>query len=73
MKRHIQNKNDWFYEFKPYLILAIGIIGLGLKSFLNITGQYESLAFVSGITLLGMGYYILKLRKEYRKKSIMTM
>jgi len=72
LNRHIQYKNDWLYEFKPYLIVATGAFGLALKVGMNITGTYGSLAFVSGLTLLSSGYYILKLRKEFRKKSFMS-
>jgi hypothetical protein len=71
--RHISNKFDWYYELKPYSIQALGFVGIALKMTLNLQGFYNFLAFASATTLLGLGTYIVKLRKDYRKKSIMTM
>lgn len=58
--------NDyWFYEFRPYLILAFGIVGV-----LNKQNPHVLIPFLSqacGITLLFLGVSIIKWRREYRR------
>ena len=65
--KHIQNKNDWFYEFRPQLILGFG--ALGLFSGLYLPTAYPSLNYFSqacGIVLLVIAVKILDWRKDYR-------
>lgn len=71
--RHVNQKNDWYYEFKPFFILALGIFGLISKSIFALPLQSAVFSFLSSVVLLGAGSYIIHARKEYRKKSIITM
>lgn len=71
--RHIKDKDDWFYELKPYFILSLGFFGLIAKILLGLPFLYSVLSFMSALILISAGSYILKSRKEYRRKSIMTM
>ena len=71
--RHLNQKNDWYYEIKPYLILLLGIIGLIAKPLFSLPYDSSIFSFLSAIVLLGAGTYIIHARKEHRKKSIMTM
>lgn len=71
--RHINKKDDWFYELKPLFIIALGLIGVSAKGLFGLPMSYGLISFAFALILLGAGGYILKARKEYRKKSIMTM
>jgi hypothetical protein len=67
-----QHKNDdWFYELRPYFIMAIGIFGILGKSFYGPSQVVNLIGFFSCITLLGMGYLVISMRKEYRR-SVMA-
>lgn len=62
--RHIQNKNDWFYELKPQLLSLIGVVGL-----LNLfeTNNMFFASQICGFVLLFSAFKISNWRKEYRK------
>ncbi|MFN8847816.1 MAG: hypothetical protein ACK5V3_05700 [Bdellovibrionales bacterium] len=70
--RHLNHKNDWYYELKPIFILTLGIFGLFAKPFFSLPLHSSIFSFLSSIMLLGAGSYIVHARKEYRKKSFMT-
>ncbi|MEN0057456.1 MAG: hypothetical protein AAGB31_01370 [Bdellovibrio sp.] len=65
--RHIQNKNDWFYEFRPMLIAVVGTVGL--LNHISVVGNANMLycSQVCGGILLFCAYKINHWRKEYRK------
>jgi hypothetical protein len=69
--RHIQNKDDWFYEFRPLLILCFGIIGLFGQ--LVIPNGSDSLptriSQACGITLVLIAIKIMDWRRDYRAAS----
>lgn len=70
--KHISNKDDWFYEFRPYGIIAFGIAGLLSRSLLGSTAQnYTIVTFLCSFALIGLGSFIVSMRKEYRKSSWM--
>jgi hypothetical protein len=69
----LNQKNDWYYEFKPFFILALGVFGVLSKPIFSLPVHFAIFSFLSTIVLLGAGTYILQARKEYRKKSIMRM
>lgn len=63
--RHIQTKYDWFYEFRPYLIVFFGFLGV-------LTQSQDSSALLHvgqacGVLLLILAYKIMSWRREYRK------
>ncbi len=69
--RHISDKQDWFYEFRPYIIIGIGITGLLSRSFVSASSGLNLIGFFSCVALLGIGAHILSMRKSYRKSSFM--
>ena len=73
MMHHLSQKNDWYYEWKPYFIIGAGIFGIMTKSMFGLPLISGMFSFLSALILLGSGGYILQARKVYRKKSIMTM
>lgn len=66
--KHIQNKNDWFYEFRPQIILAFGIIGLFSKLLVSYGNEpiWFKVSVACGIFLVVMSLKIMSWRREYR-------
>ncbi len=65
--KHIQNKEDWFYEFRPQIVIAFGILGLFSKVWVPGEPVLMKLAQACGIVLLVIGIKILDWRKAYRE------
>ena len=67
--KHISDKEDWFYELRPYIIIGLGIGGI-LSRFVFASGpSWAMINFLSSLVLISSGAYIISLRKDYRKKS----
>jgi hypothetical protein len=65
--RHIQEKNDWFYEFRPQIIFFFGLLGLASKLYMAGSSSFLlTLSQVCGLFLLGMSVKIMDWRKAYR-------
>ena len=69
--RHINSKDDWFYEFKPYLFISIGIVGFLSRSLFGNSQIMTGIGFLSSIILIGAGSLIISWRRTYRKSSFM--
>ncbi|MGZ5279090.1 MAG: hypothetical protein ACXWC9_04060 [Pseudobdellovibrionaceae bacterium] len=69
--RHIENKNDWFYEFKPQLMMLFGMIGLFSNFLVPIATEAiaHRTAQACGIVLLVLAIKILDWRKTYRETA----
>jgi hypothetical protein len=65
--KHIHAKNDWFYEFRPYLIAVIGVFGLLNQSLVSTSANWIHLSQFCGLVLLVTAFKIHKWRKHYRK------
>lgn len=69
--RHISSKDDWFYEFRPYIIIGIGTVGLLSRSFFGSSQALNAIGFICSVILLGLGSIIISWRREHRKTSFM--
>ncbi len=69
--RHIDNKDDWFYEFKPYTFIAIGVVGFLSRSLFGNSQIMTGIGFLSSVILIAAGALIILWRQEYRKSSFM--
>lgn len=69
--RHINKQEDWFYEFRPYVIIAIGAAGLLSRSLFGTSQALNLLGFLCSVVLLATGALIISMRKNYRKSSFM--
>ncbi len=61
------HKSDWFYEFRPYLILALGLFGV-LNYFLAGNMTLLRVSQLSGLVLIFCGIKICQWRYQYRKQ-----
>ncbi len=66
--KQIENKEEWFYEFRPQIILCIGIIGLFGKLLIPSGGEsiLMRISQVCGVTLVLIAIKIMDWRKDYR-------
>ena len=69
--RHINKENDWFYEFRPYIIIGIGITGFMSRAAFGHSHGMNALGFLCSVVLVGTGALIISMRKDYRKSSFM--
>lgn len=63
--RNIQTKFDWFYEFRPYIILAFALMGIWSPS--TPEGKLLFLSRACAVLLFYMSFQIMYWRHEYRK------
>jgi hypothetical protein len=69
--RHINKENDWFYEFRPYIFIGIGIVGFLSKSAFGSSQSMNFLGFLGSVVCIAAGALIIAMRKDYRKSSFM--
>ena len=69
--RHIKKEDDWFYEFRPYLTIAIGVVGFMSRQAFGNSQEMNALGFICSLVLVGTGALIITMRKDYRKSSFM--
>lgn len=63
-----ETKTNWRYEFKPYIIFAIGLVGIVSAISLAYSKNWLAVtALVSSAVLFFSSFKILKWRKEYRR------
>ena len=67
--KHISEKNDWFYEWRPYFFIAFGLAGMGTRGLLAGHSGLGFLSFVCSLILIGAGAFVISMRKDYRKSS----
>ncbi len=65
--KHIQDKNDWFYELRPHGCIVLGIVGFFSRGLIGGYTGLALLAYASSLTLIAMGFYIFSMRRNYRK------
>jgi len=68
--RHINSKEDWAYEFRPYIIIGFGFVGV-MAAFANSGASMFTLALVSSFFLFFSGHKIISWRKEYRRNMFL--
>lgn len=70
--KHIKEKDDWFYELRPYIIIGIAICGALCKSLFGPTQTMNTLGFLSILVLITCGGVIVSMRRDYRKVPAKT-
>jgi hypothetical protein len=65
--KHIENKNDWFYEFRPQLILFFGLLGLLSQLFMPSVTLWTYFSQACGLVLIITAFKIYEWRRNYRE------
>ncbi len=60
-------QNDWFYEYRPQIIMVIGTIGLFSKMFVGSEPTWMKISQACGMILLVIALKIMDWRQAYRK------